>query len=430
MMVRSSMIKRKNTMIMIAVGLVVFLLGAAMMWYVGPVGTPAVAGRDVRQQKEDARTESDSDRGKSGSADAGEDDEEKVHLKPEQIGRLGIRVERVKAGSARATIARPATVGFDLDRVARVGPRITSKVVRVTKDLGALVKKGDVVAVMNSVELGLARTRYLAARARFETEQANSERQKKLHAKGISSEASMLEATARFREAEATLQGAWETLRLYGFSPKEIELVQAGGKQPLSSYYLKSPIDGVVQRRDLAPGDTVERNETPVHVVDTSRVWVMVDTFERDAPHLAPGQEIELNVRSLPGRTIRGKIDWISQELEKDTRTLQARAVVENPDRTLRAGMFGTARIYTEETAATALVPVDAVQTVGDQKVVFVPDDEAGSFKPVPVTLGEESDGLVEIESGVEPGEQVVTAGAFSLKAALTARSRSAGHTD
>ncbi|MFQ5990058.1 MAG: efflux RND transporter periplasmic adaptor subunit [Candidatus Methylomirabilales bacterium] len=424
----SRMMKRKSTMIMVAVGLAGSIFGAAVMWYVGLVGSATTGARGVTQQEESARRERHSEPRKKESEHAGEGEEAKVHLELEQIERLGIRVDRLKAGSARATITRPATVAFDLDRVARVGPRITAKVVRVTKDLGAAVKKGEVVAVMNSVELGLARTRYLAARGRLETERTNHERQKILHTKGISSEASMLEAKARFHEAEANLQAARETLRLYGLSPKEIEAVQVGDTQSLSSYYLTSPIEGVVQRRDLAPGATVEPNETPIHVVDTSRMWVIVDAFERDTVRLAPGQEIELRVRSLPGRTFRGRINWVSQELKKDTRTLQVRAVMGNADRILRAGMFGTARIYTGETTEAALVPVDAVQTLGNEKVVFVPGNEPGSFEPVPVALGEESDGLVEIISGVQPGSQVVTEGAFALKSALTARGRSAEH--
>ncbi|MFQ5906608.1 MAG: efflux RND transporter periplasmic adaptor subunit, partial [bacterium] len=191
---------------------------------------------------------------------------------------------------------------------------------------------------------------------------------------------------------------------------------------------LKSPLKGVIQRRDLSPGDTVGSDETPITVVNTCRMWVMVDAFERDIPLLQLGQKIELNVRSIPGRTFRGAVDWISRELEKETRTVQIRAIIENPEHILRAGMFGTALIHTAKLAEATIVPVDAVQTVEEKNVIFVPGDEEGSFKPVPVTLGEESDGWVEIVSGLKPGVPVVTAGAFHLKAAVTAGKRSAAH--
>jgi len=94
---------------------------------------------------------------------------------------------------------------------------------------------------------------------------------------------------------------------------------------------------------------------------------------------------------------------------------------VDNPERLLRAGMFGTARIGVGGGSITAMAPVDAIQTLDGKKVVFMVGDEGGAFMPVPVTLGEESDGFVEILSGALPGQQVVTEGAFSLKSALEA---------
>jgi cobalt-zinc-cadmium efflux system membrane fusion protein len=90
--------------------------------------------------------------------------------------------------------------------------------------------------------------------------------------------------------------------------------------------------------------------------------------------------------------------------------------------------MFGKARISTAESLNTALIPIDAVQTIEGKKMVFVPGEEPGSFKPVPVVLGAENDGMVEIASGIQPGEPAVIAGAFDLKSALTATSRSASH--
>ncbi|MFQ5666198.1 MAG: efflux RND transporter periplasmic adaptor subunit [Candidatus Binatia bacterium] len=440
--------RSKQGMILVAAVLAGGMVGSAVTWLAirtgrtteahdvgGHQGSTSTESRELRahQDQRDVSPERNEVRGgpagahsqgelpHAGTANGGE-----VHLTPGQIERLGIRVERLKAGTARTAITRPATVAFDLDRVARVGPRIAAKVVSVTKDLGTAVKKGEVVAILTSVQLGLAQTRYVAARARLETQRRAYAREQDLYEKHVSSEASMLEARARYGEAEAKLDAARDTLRLYGWSAKEIEALHRRGRHPLSYLYLTSPINGVIQRRDLAPGDTVEPNQTPIHVVDTSRLWVMIDAFERDVPRLATGQKIELRVQSLPGRTFRGTVDWISQELKKDTRTVDVRAAVANPERLLRAGMFGTARIATGRSADTALAPVDAIQTLGAKQVVFVAGDEAGSFKPAPVILGEEAGGLVEIASGVQPGQQVVTEGAFALKSAFTASSRSA----
>jgi len=357
-----------------------------------------------------------------------EEHDYKIHLSNEQIQRLGIQMEPLKLGSTRAIISRPATVSFDLDRVARLGPRLRAKVVKVIKDMGETVEAGETVAIMSSIELGHSKARYLSAQTRLETELATYNREKTLYTKRITSEASMLEAQARYFEAKAELISSKEALRLYGLPRKEIEAIQSGGNQPLSHFPLKSPIKGVIQRRQISPGDTVGPDETPISVVDTSQVWVFVNAFEHDIPLLQKGQEIQLTVGSLPDNIFNGNLDWISRELKKETRTVEVRAIIKNPANLLRAGMFGTALIHTGKGPKTSIIPVDAIQTIEEQNVVFVPGDEDGSFRPVPVKLGQEADGWVEIFSELKPGDPVVISGAFNLKAAITAGKRSAAH--
>lgn len=353
---------------------------------------------------------------------------EEVHLTAGQRDRLGVRVAELPAGAASGSLERPARVMFDLDRVARVGPRVPAKVVRVVRDLGDRVSEGEPIAVMSSVELGKAKAGFLTARARLQTHRAEYRRERELRERDISSEAELLEARARFREAEAELDAAREALRLYGLSRQDIEAIEAGTEEPLSYFRLSSPVDGVIQKREMAPGQSVAPQETPIHVANLDRLWVMIDAFERDVPHLSEGLEVDLTVRSLPDTSFTAQTDWVSYELQEDTRTVRVRAVVENPDGALRAGMFGTARIHPEGTVEVAMVPVDAVQTLEDRSVVFVPGEESGSYRPVEVRTGAENEGRVEIVSGLAPGDRAVVAGAFELKSALTSGSRSAAH--
>lgn len=405
----------------------------------GGTGDPAVApsGRTAEAAEAEAgeagagRDAGEAEGGEEGHAEGEEhadDEARRVHLTPEQAGRLGVRVDTLESGSASSVLRRPATVTFDLDRVARVGPRIPSKVVRVLRDLGDRVGAGEPLALMSSVELGKAKAAFLTARARLETRRADHERERTLFADSVSSEADLLEAKARFEEARAERDAARAALRLYGLSSAEIDRVEAEGEEPLSHFRLASPVAGVVQRRDVAPGQSVGPGETPIHVASLDSLWIMVDAFERDVPLLAPGQPVRLTVRSLPGREFEGRTDWVSYELDPETRTLDVRAVVANADGALRAGMFGTAAIQPEGELRYAMVPVDAVQRIDGEDVVFVPGGEAGSFRSRPVRLGEEAGGRVEILSGLAPGDSAVVAGAFELMSALTASERSADH--
>jgi cobalt-zinc-cadmium efflux system membrane fusion protein len=158
-------------------------------------------------------------------------------------------------------------------------------------------------------------------------------------------------------------------------------------------------------------------------------MWVMVDAYDRDIPLLTTGQKLTFTARSLPDQSFTGTIDWISGELNKETRTVQVRAVVDNPDGALKAGLYGTAHVQTNaETDQAVLAPLDAVQKIHGESVVFVPGDEANAYKPVHITLGQESEQWAEIVDGIEAGQKVVTNGAFDLKAAFTAQGRSAAH--
>lgn len=365
-------------------------------------------------------------------AAAGQDghagEERVLHLTQAQRDRLDLTVARAEAGSATAVVRAPATVRFDADRMARVGPRLEAKVVAVVRDLGDRVESGDTLAVLDSVELGRAKARYLTAAARYESAAAHYRRDRKLAERQIVSEGKLLETRADYREARAARDAARAELRLYGLGEDGIEAIAVDGERPLSRYELIAPIGGTVQRRDLVPGQTVSAQETPIHIVDNERMWVMIEAFERDLPRLQTGRKVELTVRALPGRIFVGETDWVSRELDERARTVRVRAVVPNEDGALRAGMFGTARVATDSEQRFALVPVDAVQTVDDDRVVFVPGDEAGAFRAATVTTGDESGGQVEIRAGLEPGDRVVTAGAFDLKSALTAAGRSAAH--
>jgi len=352
----------------------------------------------------------------------------KLHLTEAQRGRLDLRVAGAAAGNAQGTLEVPATVQFDPDRVARIGPRLRAKVVRVTKDLGTRVAQGETVAIMDSVALGKAKARYLTAQAAFETARADYQREQELADKQISSQAELLDARARFREAKARRDAAMEELRLYGIPRKRVRGIEAGSERPLSRFRLTSPLAGVVQMRELTPGQTVSPDETPIHVVDTGKVWVMLEAYERHLPVLDTGQAVRFRSRALTDRVFEGQVDWISRELDGQTRTVRVRAVVTNTGDLLRAGMFGQATVTTTADGKAAMVPVDAVQIIEDRPMVFVPGEKDGHFRAVPVTLGQEAGDRVEVLDGLQPGDRLVIRGAFDLKAALTAGGRSAAH--
>jgi cobalt-zinc-cadmium efflux system membrane fusion protein len=350
-----------------------------------------------------------------------------VSLTPQQAMELGIEIGVLDAGGVNV-LERPATVRLDPDRIALVGPRIEAKVERVLRDLGDAVRPNEPLAVMSSVALGEAKAQHLALKARLTTARAAYERERRLFGDRISSQAEVLEAEAQFRAAEADVDVIHERLRLYGLTQEQVEAIEPDATEPLSFFRLTSPVAGVVQRRDISPGQTVGPSDTPIHVARLDRLWVMIDAFEQDVPRLETGQRVTLSLRSIPDTTFEAVTDWISFELDPETRTIKARAVVQNAGGMLRAGMFGTVLIHVDGGAGYATIPVDAVQTIDGGKVVFVPGDEPGEFRAVPARIGAEGAGMVELTAGLAPGDSAVVSGAFELMSAATAGGRSAEH--
>jgi cobalt-zinc-cadmium efflux system membrane fusion protein len=349
---------------------------------------------------------------------------QEVHITPEQVKEMGIVVEPLKGGLANSKIQRPATVKFNPDKTVKMGPRISAKVEKVQVDLGDNVSKGQALAYLSSVELGKIKAGYLSQLSHFQTKQKAYQREKKLYGEKISSEADYLQAKAEFENARADLESSKATLELFGIAAENV------GNQdyPLSYFVLNSPLSGVVQERNLSPGQTLSPNSTPIHIVNNSEMWVMVDAYERDIAYIQTGQAISLTVKSLPGKVFTGKIDWISNALDPDSRTLKIRAVVNNKKGLLKEGMYGTAGIINNEERKNPIIPVDAVQKIETEQVVFIPGDEEGSFKPVEVITGNENNGWVEIAGNIKIGEPVVTAGAFDLMSTITSKTRSAAH--
>lgn len=346
---------------------------------------------------------------------------ERIYLTPEQLKELNIIVEPLRWGDVDSLIQRPSTLFFNPDRVAKVGPRIKAKVEKVIADLGKWVRPGDKLALLSSVELGKIKADYFRQLARYRVKKANYLREKTLFKKKISSEADYLDAKAQFEQAMEELHMAEETLRLYGISLTKLKKEhQKKGGMPLSYFYLRSPIEGIVQKRDITPGETLSSQDTPFHIVDPREMWLMIDVYEQDIPKLSTGKKVIFATPSLPGKRFTGTIDWISQSLNEKTRTLRVRARIKDPELILKNGMYGTAFILGKAKKSKPIVPVDAVQTIDNRHVIFVAEDKQGSFKAVPVILGSENNGWVEIISELKPDIRMVTKGSFHLKAILT----------
>lgn len=331
-----------------------------------------------------------------------------VVLDSARIAVAGIRVDTVAVVESSALRVTGA-ITYDQDRYSHIGPKGAGRIVELRADLGSRVRAGQVLALLESAEVGALRAGLAEAETLVRIAGENREREARLEAQGISSRREVLEAEAELARAEAAHRSIREQLRVLGAEGGE------GG-----SFALVAPFDGVVVEKHASRGEVVGPESTLFTVADLSELWIELDIFERDLRRVAPGQRVAVSVEAYPGRVFEGAIVRIGDVVDPATRAVRARVEVRNRDGALKPGMFASAVIRVGGGEPLVVVPQDAVQQTAAGRVVFVPGEHAGEYRAQPVELGDVlEDGRVVVQQGLVPGARVVVAGAFALRSEL-----------
>jgi Cu(I)/Ag(I) efflux system membrane fusion protein len=175
-----------------------------------------------------------------------------------------------------------------------------------------------------------------------------------------------------------------------------------------------APRDGFVTQINIREGMYVTPELETYTITDLSSIWVRVDVFEHQLDWVDPGKPAEVRVEAIPGRSWEGKVDYVYPELSESTRTLNVRLRFDNPDGLLKPNMFADVVIYGGPQRDALVVPREAlIRGSEDTRVIRRKSD--GSFEPAVVVTGIRSGEKVEILSGLEEGDQIVTSGQFLI---------------
>ena len=298
---------------------------------------------------------------------------------------------------------------------AEVGTPIPARIVRLVASPGQAVRRGQALAELQSVELGQARAGRAAAQARAELARQTVERKRGLAAERIVSRGELQRAEAGAAEAEAELRAADAAVDALG--------VGREGRGGPSGFALLAPLSGTVLERTAVQGQTADPSRPLFRIGDLSRLWLIVQTPERDAVRVRVGSPAEISLAALPGEKLRGAVDWVGREVDAHSRTVPVRIVLANADGRLKPGMFATAWIGVSGAGGAGeqvvAVPAASLQRMDDRWVVFLPRGQSGpgTFEVRPVERGRDLGNEVAILSGLKPGEPVVVEGAFVLRA-------------
>jgi len=340
-----------------------------------------------------------------------------LRLTPEERSRMKLEVVPVRSGMYRAVREFPATVQANQNELAEVTSLIRGRVVKVHVDVGQDIKKGALLAMLHSVDLGVAEGDYLKAGARLHEAEMAHARAMELYDNKAMSLAELQRREAAMKTVRAELREAKNRLELLGVPQKEIDRLD-GELTIKADVPIRAPFDGRVIMRNLTRGEVVETDQKLFTVADLSKVWVIANVPEKDVAFVKTDQTVEMIATSYPHAVFGGTITYVGDVLDPETRTMRVRIEAPNPDGLLKPEMFALVRVYADSDPAVLTVPLAAIQTGLAGKVVFV-EQADGAFEVRPVRIGGEYDNHVAILEGVQEGERVVARGSFALKSEL-----------
>jgi len=332
----------------------------------------------------------------------------------------GIKIITASPATIKPTITLPVEIIFNHHTIVQVVPRMPGMVTSVSRHVGQQVKKGEILAVIESPMLAELRSQYLIAQKRLKLVRITFEREKQLWEEKITAKQDYLAAQEMWGEAEAKLNLALVKLRSLGVQPES-----SHSGQNLARFEILAPISGLVISKAIVLGGTLKEDQNIFTIADVSTVWTAITAYPKDLSIVKVGQKavIKATAFNVVGE---GKITYISTLIGAQTRTATARVELDNKDGRWRPGMFVNAELATEEIQVPVAVSMDAIQAIRNWSVVFGRYGEY--FEIRPLELGRSDGKMVEVLKGFSAGEQYATGNSFILKAELGKDSASHDH--
>jgi cobalt-zinc-cadmium efflux system membrane fusion protein len=341
-----------------------------------------------------------------------------VKLTSEQIAAAHIQTARVQGGALTQRLVVPAAITPDPDRIGRVAARVMGTVAEMRKKLGDSVKKGEVIAVIDSREVADAKSEYLAALANFSLQEAIFQREKGLFDKKIIAEQLFLRTKTVFTEARLRLDLARQKLASLDIGDAEVQSLPNQPVAALRRKEIPAAISGRVIERLVNLGQPVGGEG------QAKELYVLADLSEVEADLAVPIADLasvhekqRVRITGSEGRVYDGEVVFINAMITPETRTGHVIASFPNPDFSLHPGSLVNAEIDLARTAVKTRIPRSALQLVNGERSVFVRSPEGFIIRKVEVGKGDEDS--VEIISGLAPGEEVAVSNTFVLKAEL-----------
>jgi len=358
-----------------------------------------------------------------------------VSLTPEQEQQVHLSVEQAQLQPFQVTLQTTGRVQAAGDSLAHISPPVPGSVTTVFVKLGQPVRKGQTLALIKSDTLGQMESDLLQASLQNQSDlkqaqvelnfsRAAYQREQKLFHDRISAKADLEAARTQYEKDIANLEAvktkqqsaitvAEERLSLSGavFGVAD-QVVRTGRINPY--VIVRAPRDGVIVSRTINIGELADPSKELFTLTDLNRVWLVADTYEQDIKKVHVGQPVQVTLDSQPNNVLSGKINYVADTLDPQTRTLTIKADVPNPGLNLKPDMFARLKVLIENSTILT-VPRSAVLSKGDENYVFIHTGEH-SYQERQVHVGIDNGRYIQVISGLKPGENVVIQGALALQ--------------
>ena len=337
---------------------------------------------------------------------------------------VGMKVSPAASIHMQEYLKATGTVQPIDSRVASVRPLARGRITEVQAKVGDRVDKGQTLATFDNIEAGDLIAQEQSAKAELERMKAQlfpaqrqTERSRHLAEIGAvaakdyeSSKAEQEGIEANIRSQQALIDGTRQRLRRLDVSDG------VTGDSFITT--LRAPFGGIVTKAAASPGDIIDESREVFAVADITRVWVQAEVYEKDLGRIRVGQDASIRLDTYPGETFAGKVTYISDALDPQTRTARVRCEVVNQQLKLKTDMYANLELPTTFTKQAIAVPESALQQVEGKNVIFIRRSDT-QFEKREVEKGVTVGGQTEIIRGLKVDEPVVTQGAFHLKSIL-----------
>jgi cobalt-zinc-cadmium efflux system membrane fusion protein len=322
------------------------------------------------------------------------------------------RVEAAQMASIAITQKIAGRIEANEHRTTRIGASVSGRVIQVMAEVGDRVKAGQALARLASPELTNAQLAFLRAVSSTKLAERSVERAQQLVLADVIGNAELQRREVELSVARAELRAASDQLRLIGMSAASIEKLRETGALA-SEVPITATRTGMVIERKVSQGQVAQPGDPLFTVADLSNVWVVGALPEQDANSVKLNQRVEVEVAALGQQVLKGRIVFISDTVQSDTRTVPIRTEVENPKFELKPQMLATLRLsglFVEQLA----VPATAVVRENDKDFVFVKIGD-NRFRLTEVQLDPLAGELRPVRKGIDVGTPVVVDGSFHL---------------